>query len=78
MADDWNTQVINEFRANAGQVGGNFEGAPMTLLHHKGRKSAKEYVAPVMYQADDADPKTIYVFASARRGSAETLPGTTT
>ena len=64
MADDWNTRVVNEFRANGGQVGGNFAGAPMTLLHHKGRKSGKEYVAPVMYQADDADPKTIHVFAS--------------
>ena len=27
MADDWNTQIINEFRANGGQVGGNFAGA---------------------------------------------------
>jgi deazaflavin-dependent oxidoreductase (nitroreductase family) len=64
MADDWNTQVINEFRANGGQVSGNFAGAPMTLLHHKGRNSGKDYVVPVMYQADDSDPKTIYVFAS--------------
>ena len=64
MANDWNTQVINEFRANGGQLGGNFSGAPMTLLHHKGRKSGKDYVAPVMYQADDADQTTIYVFAS--------------
>jgi deazaflavin-dependent oxidoreductase (nitroreductase family) len=64
MADDWNTQVIKEFRANGGQVGGNFAGAPMTLLHHTGRKSGKKYIAPVMYQAGDADPKTIYVFAS--------------
>jgi deazaflavin-dependent oxidoreductase (nitroreductase family) len=64
MAADWNTQVINEFRASGGQLGGNFAGAPVTLLHHKGRKSGKEYVAPVMYQADDADQSTIYVFAS--------------
>lgn len=64
MADDWNTQVINEFRANGGELGGNFAGAPVTLLHHKGRKSGNDYVAPVMYQADDADQQTIYVFAS--------------
>jgi deazaflavin-dependent oxidoreductase (nitroreductase family) len=64
MAEDWNTQVINEFRANDGKVGGNFAGAPITLLHHKGRKSGKEYIAPVMYQADDNDRNTIYVFAS--------------
>jgi deazaflavin-dependent oxidoreductase (nitroreductase family) len=64
MAEDWNTQIINEFRANDGKVGGNFAGAPITLLHHKGRKSGKEYIAPVMYQADDNDRNTIYVFAS--------------
>lgn len=29
---DFNTQVIGEFRANAGKVGGNFEGAPMVII----------------------------------------------
>ncbi|MBB5978012.1 nitroreductase family deazaflavin-dependent oxidoreductase [Kribbella solani] len=61
---DWNTGIIEEFRANDGKVGGNFEGAPMTLLHHRGRKSGQEYVAPTMYLADDNDPETVYVFAS--------------
>jgi deazaflavin-dependent oxidoreductase (nitroreductase family) len=61
---DWNEQVIAEFRANAGKVGGQFEGAPVTLLHHRGRKSGTEFVAPVMYLADEEDPATIYVFAS--------------
>ncbi|MCW2528753.1 MAG: hypothetical protein JWM76_3613 [Pseudonocardiales bacterium] len=62
--NDWNTKVINEFRANNGQVGGQFEGAPVVLLHHVGRKSGEPHVAPVMYLADETDPKTIYVFAS--------------
>src|SRR4051812_45215911 len=61
---DWNTQIIEEFRANAGQVGGGFEGAPMVLLHHTGRKNGGEHVAPLMSLAG-ADPSTIYVFASA-------------
>jgi deazaflavin-dependent oxidoreductase (nitroreductase family) len=60
----WNDKVIDEFRANGGKVGGSFEGAPVTLLHHRGRKSGTEFVAPVMYLADDTDPATIYVFAS--------------
>ena len=66
MADvnDWNAQVIAEFRANEGRVGGNFEGAPVVLMHHVGRKSGTEYVNPVMYMAADEDPATIYVFAS--------------
>jgi deazaflavin-dependent oxidoreductase (nitroreductase family) len=61
---DWNTQIIEEFRANGGRVGGSFEGAPLILLHHRGRKSGAEHVSPVMYLADEADPDTIYVFAS--------------
>jgi hypothetical protein len=40
---DWNAKTIAEFRANQGRVGGNFEGAPMVLVHHRGRKSGREY-----------------------------------
>jgi deazaflavin-dependent oxidoreductase (nitroreductase family) len=69
---DWNDQIIAEFRANAGKVGGQFAGAPITLLHHRGRRSGTEFVAPTMYLADDADPATIYVFAS--KAGAPTNP----
>jgi deazaflavin-dependent oxidoreductase (nitroreductase family) len=48
---DWNLKVIEEFRANDGLVGGNFEGAPMLLLHSRGAKSGQERVNPMMYQA---------------------------
>ena len=47
---DWNTGIIEEFRANEGRVGGNFEGAPLLLLHTTGAKSGQERVSPVMYQ----------------------------
>jgi len=70
--NDWNAQIIAEFRANGGKVGGNFEGAPVVLMHHVGRKSGKESVNPVMYLPDDADPATIYVFAS--KAGAPTHP----
>ena len=43
---DWNDQVIAEFRANEGRVGGQFDGAPMVLLHHTGRTSGRDYVTP--------------------------------
>ena len=46
---DWNEQTIREFRANGGRVGGPFEGAPLALVHHRGRRSGREYVNPVMY-----------------------------
>ncbi len=70
--NDWNAAIIAEFRANGGKVGGQFEGAPMVLMHHLGRKSGKEAVNPVMYLASDDDPATIYVFAS--KGGAPTHP----
>ena len=47
--NDWNAKTIADFRANEGRVGGPFEGAPMTLEHHHGRKSGREYVTPMMY-----------------------------
>jgi deazaflavin-dependent oxidoreductase (nitroreductase family) len=47
---DFNTTIIDEFRANEGHVGGPFQGAPLLLLHHTGAKSGAERVNPVMYQ----------------------------
>jgi deazaflavin-dependent oxidoreductase (nitroreductase family) len=71
MASNWNDTVIAEFRANEGRLGGNFEGAPVVLVHHRGRTSGRDYINPVMYLLDD-DPDTIYVFAS--KGGAPTNP----
>lgn len=61
---DWNSKIIAQFRANDGKVGPPFEGTPLALLHHRGRKSGREYVNPVMYMAREDDPAVIYVFAS--------------
>jgi deazaflavin-dependent oxidoreductase (nitroreductase family) len=47
---DFNTAIIEEFRANGGQVGGPFEGAPLLLLHTTGAKSGQDRVNPVMYR----------------------------
>lgn len=51
--NDFNQQIIEEFRANGGKVGGGFEGAPMVLVHHTGAKSGAERVTPLVYQAID-------------------------
>jgi deazaflavin-dependent oxidoreductase (nitroreductase family) len=48
---DWNTKIIDEFRANGGRVGGQFEGAPLLLLHSTGARSGRERINPMMYQA---------------------------
>ena len=53
MSENWNEKVITEFRENGGRVGGNFEGAPLLLLHCTGAKSGAERVTPVMYLATD-------------------------
>jgi deazaflavin-dependent oxidoreductase (nitroreductase family) len=69
---EWNSKTIAEFRANEGRVGGPFEGAPIVLLHHRGRKSEREYVTPTMYLPNDADDSIINVFAT--KGGAPTNP----
>jgi hypothetical protein len=35
---DWNSKIIEEFRASGGKVGGQFEGAPLLLLHTVGAR----------------------------------------
>jgi hypothetical protein len=50
MPEDFNAKIIEEFRANAGKVGGPFEGAPMILIHHRGAKTGTRRVNPVVYQ----------------------------
>ena len=69
---DWNATTIEEFRTNGGRVGGTFEGAPLVLVHHRGRKSGQEFVTPMMYLPHDADPNVIYVFAT--RGGTPVNP----
>jgi len=66
---DWNTKIIEEFRANEGRVGGPFEGAPILLLHTTGAKTALERVNPMMYL--DLDGRR-FVFAS--KAGADTNP----
>src|SRR5664279_3347177 len=61
---DWNTKIIAEFRANEGRVGGNFEGAPIVVVHHRGRKSGREYINPMMYLPHDTEQDITYVFAT--------------
>jgi deazaflavin-dependent oxidoreductase (nitroreductase family) len=69
---DWNAKTIAEFRANRGRVGGNFEGAPLVLVHHRGRTSGREYINPMMYLPHDTEPDIIYVFAT--KAGAPTNP----
>lgn len=44
----WNDTMIENFRANAGVVGGHWEGKTLLLLHAIGRKTGKETVYPLV------------------------------
>ena len=66
---DWNTKIIEEFRANQGRVGGSFQGAPMLLLTTTGRRTGERRTNPMMYMADG---DRLLVFAS--KGGAPTNP----
>ena len=50
--EERNRRVIDEFRANAGKVGGPFEGRDMIVLHTKGAKSGQPRVTPLVYMKD--------------------------
>ncbi|WP_433438863.1 nitroreductase/quinone reductase family protein [Nonomuraea sp. CA-141351] len=58
---DFNQQVIEEFRANGGKVGGMFEGAPLVLLTTTGAKSGRRRTNPAVYLRDG---ERVLVFAS--------------
>lgn len=66
---DWNSKIIEEFRANEGKVGGPFEGAPLLLLHTVGARTGQQRVNPMMYRLV---PGGYAVFAS--KGGAPTNP----
>lgn len=67
---DFNAQIIEEFHANQGRVGGMFEGATLLLLHHIGARTGKDRVNPLVY---DRDGDHYVIFAS--KAGAPTNPG---
>ena len=67
---DFNAQIIEEFRANEGRVGGMFQGSTLLLLHHTGAKSGVRRINPLGYLSDGG---RYVVFAS--KGGAPRNPG---
>jgi deazaflavin-dependent oxidoreductase (nitroreductase family) len=49
---DWNTQIIEKFRANGGNVDGMYGNARLLLLTTTGRKSGEPRTMPLVYQSD--------------------------
>lgn len=67
--NEWNQAIIEEFRANGGKVGGQFEGAPLLLLTTTGAKTGRRLTSPLMYNTDG---DRLLIFAS--KGGAPTNP----
>ena len=65
----YNDDVISEFRANAGKVGGRWEGRDLLLLTTTGRKSGREHTTPMVYSRD-GDRLLVY----ASKGGAPDHP----
>jgi deazaflavin-dependent oxidoreductase (nitroreductase family) len=66
---DFNAAIIDEFRTNDGKVGGQFEGAPLLILHSRGARSGEPREHPMMYMRDG---DRYLVFAS--KAGADTNP----
>ncbi len=64
-----NQAIINEFRANAGKVGGPFAGKTLLLVHTIGANSGQPRINPVAYVRDG---DRLVIIAS--KGGAPTNP----
>lgn len=69
VVNDFNTNLINEFRANDGKVSGMFANAPLLLLTTTGAKSGQQRVSPLAFTTDE---DRLIVIAS--KGGADTNP----
>ncbi|MGW7265704.1 nitroreductase/quinone reductase family protein [Streptomyces sp. NPDC054842] len=63
MPNAFNQQIIDEFRANGGRVGGPFEGARLLLLTTTGARTGAPHTTPVGYHPDGGG--RVLVIASA-------------
>ncbi len=57
----FNQQLIEEFRANQGEVGGRFEGRPVVLVTVTGAKTGRRLTIPLVYLPDG---ERMLIFAS--------------
>ena len=69
-AEDFNRRIVEEFRANAGRVGGSLAGTPILLLHHLGARTGIERVVPLAYSRHGDDELVVV----ASNGGSPTDP----
>ena len=68
--NDFNRQIVEEFRANGGKVGGPFEGGTLLLLHTTGAKSGKARLSPLAYLTVDDTMLIVGSYAGAPKNPA--------
>ncbi|MGE2834392.1 nitroreductase family deazaflavin-dependent oxidoreductase [Mycobacterium sp. SMC-4] len=68
--DDFNRNIVDEFRANGGRVGGQFEGATLLLLHSTGAKSGQPRLSPLAYMTIDDKVIIVGSYAGAPNNPA--------
>ncbi|OFB39047.1 deazaflavin-dependent nitroreductase [Mycolicibacterium sp. (ex Dasyatis americana)] len=68
--DDFNRNVVEEFRANGGKVGGPFEGGTLLLLHTTGAKSGQPRLSPLAYLDVDGRMLIVGSYAGAPKDPA--------
>ena len=69
ITSDFNQQIIDEFRANDGHVGGMFDRSRLLLLHRTGARTGEQRINPLAYRRDG---DRFVVFGS--KGGAPTNP----
>jgi deazaflavin-dependent oxidoreductase (nitroreductase family) len=67
MSSEFNDNVIAEFRANDGHLGGDLAGTRIILIHHIGARTRTERVTPLAFSSH-ADGRL--VIAASNGGSA--------
>lgn len=67
--NDWNRQIIEEFRTHGGKVGGAFEGVTLLLLTTTGAKSGQKRINPLTCLLDG---ERLFIFAA--KGGSPTNP----
>ncbi|MGV0816137.1 nitroreductase family deazaflavin-dependent oxidoreductase [Mycolicibacterium boenickei] len=68
--DEFNRNVVEEFRANGGKVGGPFEGGTLLLLHTTGAKSGQPRLSPLAYLSVDGKMLIVGSYAGAPKDPA--------
>lgn len=67
--NDFNRNLIEEFRSNDGKVTGQFAGTPLLLLETTGAKSGQERINPLVFTRDGD-----HLVVAASKGGAPTNP----